>query len=58
MARCVSKNKGTPKWMVNMMENPMNKWMIWGVALFLETPIYDHIMYFVLCEGLISKGVS
>ena len=26
----VSKNKGTPKWMVKIMENPMNKWMIWG----------------------------
>ena len=23
--------KGTPKWMVKIMENPMNKWMIWGV---------------------------
>ena len=28
-----------PKWMVKIMENPMNKWMIWGVPLFLETPI-------------------
>ena len=28
-----------PKWMVKIMENPMNKWMIWGVfPLFLETP--------------------
>ena len=35
----VSKNRGTPKWMVKKMENPMNKWMIWGVPLFLETPI-------------------
>ena len=26
----VSKNSGTPKWMVKIMENPMNKWMIWG----------------------------
>jgi len=26
----VSKNRGTPKWMVKIMENPMNKWMIWG----------------------------
>ena len=32
----VSKNRGTPKWMVKIMENPMNKWMIWGVfPLFL-----------------------
>ena len=21
-----------PKWMVKIMDNPMNKWMIWGVA--------------------------
>ena len=27
----VSKNNATPKWMVKIMENPMNKWMIWGV---------------------------
>ena len=26
----VSKYRGTPKWMVYFMENPMNKWMIWG----------------------------
>ncbi len=26
-----------PKWMVKIMENPMNKWMIWGVfPLFLD----------------------
>ena len=37
----VSKNRGTPKgWLI--MENLMNKWMIWGVLppLFSETPIY------------------
>ncbi len=38
----VSKNTGTPKWMVKIMvPNPMNKWMIWGgfttPPLFLET---------------------
>ena len=33
-----------PKWMVKIMENPMNKWMIWGeTPLFLETPIYIYI---------------
>ena len=26
----VSKNRGIPKWMVKIMENLMNKWMIWG----------------------------
>ena len=31
-----SKNRGIPKWMVYFMENPMNKWMIWGV----NTPIF------------------
>jgi len=25
-----SKNKGTPKWMVKIMENPIKKWMIYG----------------------------
>ena len=30
-----------PKWMVKIMENPMNKWMIWGeTPLFLETAIW------------------
>ena len=32
----VSKNKGTPKWMAKIMENPMNKWMNWRV----KTPIF------------------
>ena len=30
----VSKNRGTPKWMVKIMENPMNKWKIWGGHLY------------------------
>ena len=28
----VSKNNGTPKWMVKIMENPIIQWMIWGVS--------------------------
>ena len=38
----VSKNSGTPKWMVKIMENPMNKWMTWGVLppLFLVQQPY------------------
>ena len=37
----VSKNSGTQKWMVKIMENPMNKWMILGEnPLFSETPIF------------------
>ena len=31
-----------PKWMVKIMENPMNKWMIWGVfPLFLVQHPYE-----------------
>ena len=34
------KNSGTPKWMVKIMENPMNKWMIRGEnPLFSENPL-------------------
>ena len=33
----VSKNRGTPKWMVNIMENPI-KMDDLGIPLFLETP--------------------
>ena len=30
-----------PKWMVKILENHINPWMIWGeIQLFLETPIY------------------
>ncbi len=28
-----------PKWMVKIMENPMNKWMIWGYPYFWKHPI-------------------
>ena len=34
----VSKNNGTPKWMVKIMENPIKMGDL-GVLLFLETPI-------------------
>ena len=34
----VSKNRGTPKWMVKIMEHPI-KMDDLGVPLFLETPI-------------------
>ena len=34
----VSKNKGTPKWMVKIMENPIRMDDL-GVPLFLETSI-------------------
>ena len=35
----VSKNNGTPKWMVKIMENPIRMDDL-GVPLFLETPTY------------------
>ena len=35
----VSKNRGgPPKWMVKIMENPMNKWMIWGYPYLWKKP--------------------
>ena len=34
----VSKNRGTPKWMVKIMENPLLKWMIWE-----ENPLFSEI---------------
>ncbi len=41
----VSKNRdGPPKWMVKIMENPMNKWDdLVGPPIFLETPIFTYI---------------
>ena len=36
----VSKNRGTPKWMVKIMENPIKMDNL-GVPLFLETPIWN-----------------
>ena len=54
----VSKNRGTPKWMVKIMENHI-KMDDLGVPLFLETPIYfrltvrDHVHIFfcsVVCN--------
>ena len=41
----VSKNKGTPKWMVKIMENPI-KMDDLGVPLFLETPISSMQVFF------------
>ncbi len=39
----VSKNSGTPKWIVKIMENPI-KIDDLGVPLFLETPIYQLLL--------------
>ena len=35
------KKRGTPKWMVKIMENPMKKWMIWGYHYIRKHP-YSH----------------
>ena len=44
----VSKNRGgPPKWMVNIMENPI-KMDDLGVPLFLETPMYNSSFFFTL----------
>ena len=36
-----------PKWMVYFMENPMNKWMIWGGVppIFGSTPILRELTW-------------
>ena len=43
----VSKNRGIypPKWMVKIMENPMNKWMIWGHHYFWKHPYHQNLVY-------------
>ncbi len=54
----VSKNRGgPPKWMVKIMENPMNKWMIWGymgVPLFLKTALKSdlQVLLYLLDWGI------
>ena len=41
-----------PKWMVKIMENPMNKWMIWGEnPLFSETSIFGHMFQPLSLQG-------
>ena len=59
---CWTKNRGgktgTPKWMVKIMENPMNKWMIWGYHYFWEHPFVEmFICFFRAAEGLWWKGM-
>ena len=49
----VSKNRGgPPKWMVKIMENPI-KMDDLGEPLFLETPIYIHI----ICSFFIHESL-
>ena len=56
----VSRNRGgPPKWMVKIMENPMNKWMILGVPLFLEIPMYTlHIYYLNMLLWFDTKFIN
>ncbi len=52
----------TPKWMVKIMENPMNKWMIWCFfPLFLETSIYTKKKipdeFWSVCKNKFQVGI-
>ena len=48
-----------PKWMVKIMENPMNKWMIWGYIPLFFGNIHILKMKFVFFSGSsIAKGIS
>ena len=47
----VSKNRGTPKWMVKIMGNPYEQMDDLGVPLFLETPTYHSILWSNYCKG-------
>ena len=48
------KIRGTPKWMAYFMENPMNKWMIWGVFPYFWV---DTHMYFCSCYAAIQSSI-
>ena len=59
----VSKNTGTPKWMVKIMENPMNKWMIWGgweklSPLFLVQHPYVTVTVFDQHRGMANSKLT
>ena len=47
-----SQNRGSlsPKWMVKIMENPMNKLMIWGYHYFWKHPYTLKVQRFLLFE--------
>ena len=52
----VSKNMGTPKWMVKIMENPIRMDDL-GVPLFLETPIW-YLLYIKLVVSRVTSPRS
>ena len=45
------KKKGTPKWMVKIMENPINPWMIWGISptIFGNIHVFFSGLYAIHC---------
>ena len=57
-----SKYSGTPKWMVKIMEIPMNKWVIWGYHYFRKPPYLNrkYICTVRQCfqEVLLHPGVT
>ena len=54
----VSKNRGTPIWMVKVMENPFFKWMIWGEnPLFSETSMYRIWSTYILPQIFQAKNL-
>ena len=54
----VSKNKGTPKWMVYFMENPIQMDALGVLPLFLETPIYPNQPRFFFMAQLVLGSFS
>ena len=57
----VSKNKGTPKWLVynGKSMKTLLKWMLWGVPLFMETPVYVALICMCCntCKNPLAKGL-
>ena len=50
----VSKNRGIPKWMVKIMENPMNKWMIWGFSHIFGNTLNNVDLSWVFCLEILQ----
>ena len=51
----VCKNRGTPKWMVKIMENPIKVDEL-GVPLFLETPTFSNLVISKAPGGQLSSS--
>ena len=51
----VSKNRGfSPKWMVKIMENPINPWMIWGKTHYFRKHSYREMKSYPVILGEVS----